>query len=53
VPRLSRDGQRAVIPAGSLDDAPSVQPTARIFWDSRAPWSCMGDELPRFPQSLA
>jgi hypothetical protein len=52
VPRLSRDGQRAIIPAGSLDDVPSIQPAARIFWDSRAAWSCSGDELPRYPESL-
>jgi hypothetical protein len=53
VARLSRDGQRAVIPAGSLDDTPSVQPTGRIFWDSRAGWSCAGDNLTRFPESPA
>jgi hypothetical protein len=51
VPRLSRDRQRAIIPAGSLDDDPGIQPTARIFWDSRAAWSCSGDDLSRFPES--
>ena len=53
VPRLSRDGQRSVIPAGSLDSTPSIQPTARIFWESRTPWSCEGDELHRFPEGPA
>jgi hypothetical protein len=48
VPHLSRDGKAYLIPAGSLDDAPDIQPRARIFWDSRAPWSCDGDGLPRF-----
>jgi len=52
VPRPSRDGQRVIVPAGSLDDVPSIQPTARGFWKSRAPWSCSGDDLPRFPESL-
>lgn len=52
VARLSRDGQRVIIPAGSLDDTPSIQPTARIFWESRAPWSCAADDLTRFPESL-
>lgn len=52
VPRLSRDGQRVIIPAGSLDDVPSTLPTARIYWGSRAPWSCSGDDLPRFPESF-
>lgn len=35
-----------VIPAGSLDSEPTIRPQARIFWDSRAGWSCGGDELP-------
>ncbi|HWO43438.1 MAG TPA: GFA family protein [Candidatus Eisenbacteria bacterium] len=53
VPRLSRDGQRAIIPAGSLDEDPGVQPTMRIFWESRAAWSCSGDDLARFPESAS
>ena len=52
VPRLSRDGQRVIVPAGSLDDVPSIRPTARGYWDSRAPWSCSGDDLPCFPESI-
>jgi hypothetical protein len=52
VARLSRDGQRAIIPAGSLDDAPSIQPSARMFWESRAQWSCSGDDLRHFPESM-
>lgn len=51
VPRLSRDGKRVIVPAGSLDDVPSIQPSARIFWGSRAPWSC-SDDLPRFPEAF-
>jgi len=51
VARLSRDGQRVIVPAGSLDDAPSSRPAARGYWDSRPPWSCSGDDLPRFPES--
>ncbi|MFV1984737.1 MAG: GFA family protein, partial [Thiohalomonadales bacterium] len=34
-----------VIPAGSLDTKPSIQPGARIFWDSRSEWSCSGDAI--------
>jgi len=36
-----------VIPAGSLDSEPPIKPQARIFWGSRAAWSCDGDALPR------
>ena len=38
-----------VIPAGSLDSDPGIRPQARIFWDSRAQWSC-SDTLPRYPE---
>lgn len=46
LPRLTRDGKMVVVPAGSLDDAPPISPTERIFWASRASWSCSGDGLP-------
>ena len=39
-----------VIPAGSLDSEVTMQPQARIFWDSRAPWSCSDEELPVFAE---
>lgn len=39
-----------VIPAGSIDGEIPVQPQARIFWDSRADWSCDGDDLPRYAE---
>jgi hypothetical protein len=46
VPEL--DG--VIIPAGTLDAEPPIQPQARIFWDSRAAWSCSGDGTPAFPE---
>jgi len=45
LPHLTRSGSLWVIPAGSLDREPSVNPSARIFWSSRALWSCSGEEL--------
>jgi hypothetical protein len=39
-----------IIPAGSLDSEPSVQPKARIFWDSRSNWSCDGRNLVSYPE---
>jgi hypothetical protein len=47
VPHASRDGRNYVVPAGSLDEAPDMKPQGRIFWGSRAPWSCE-DDLPKF-----
>jgi len=38
-----------MIPAGTLDDEPNIKPQARIFCDSKANWSCSGDEVPCFP----
>ena len=46
VPRYVKETDFIVIPAGSLDSDPTIRPQARIFWDSRASWSCRGDELP-------
>lgn len=40
----------AVIPAGSVDGEIPLKPQARVFWDSRADWSCDGDALPRFSE---
>jgi len=48
LPHLTRSGSAWVIPAGSLGSEPSMVPSARIFWSSRAAWSCCGDDLPYF-----
>lgn len=48
VPRFFEEFGRVMIPAGSLDDEPGCMPQARIFQDSRAPWSCDASELPAF-----
>ena len=47
LPHLTRSGSAWVIPAGSLDDSPGPQPTARIYWTSRADWTCESDDLRR------
>jgi len=39
-----------IIPAGSLDSEPPIKPQARIYWDSRADWSCSDEPLPRFAE---
>lgn len=46
LPRYVKETDAIVIPAGSLDSEAPMLPQARIFWDSRASWSCGGDELP-------
>lgn len=49
VPRQPAGADTVVLPAGSLDDEAPIRPQARIFTDSRANWSCAGDELPTYP----
>ena len=46
LPRVYEDSGIAVVPAGSLDHEPDIQPQDRIFSGSRAAWSCSGDALP-------
>src|SRR5262249_29763558 len=53
-PRPTRNGQAMVIPAGALDTAPPLTPTAHIFWASRASWGCRSGGLPthaEYPES--
>lgn len=50
LPRQAKDSDMVMIPAGSLDDEPPIHPQARIFSESRAHWSCAGDELPVYAQ---
>lgn len=50
LPRVVPDMELVVIPAGSLDSAPPLEPQARIFWDSRADWSCAAGDLPVFSE---
>jgi len=50
LPRIAPDLSIAVIPAGSLDNSPDIGPTARIFWSSRADWSCDAGDIPIWPE---
>lgn len=50
MPRFIPELGVTLIPAGSLDTAPALPPPARIFWDSRADWSCTAGDLPVFSE---
>ena len=50
MPRVVPELDAVIIPAGSLDAEPPIQPHARIFWESRVAWSCTGDDIPVFPE---
>lgn len=48
MPRFIEEAGIVFIPAGSLDDDPGIAAQARIFLDSRAPWSCDSTALPEY-----
>lgn len=50
LPRQAAGTDIVLIPAGSLDDEAPIAPQGRIFYGSRASWSCGGDELPVFDE---
>ena len=49
MPRVIPELDAVLIPAGSLDTPSPLPAQARIFWDSRAEWSC-SDELPVYSE---
>lgn len=51
LPRVLQGTDAVVIPAGSLDDEPPLKPQSRIFYGSRAAWSCDAGELPVHQES--
>jgi hypothetical protein len=38
VPHKSRDGQRVIVPSGTLDDEPTIKPSGHGHWSSRVSW---------------
>jgi hypothetical protein len=50
MPHADRERGFAVVPLGTLDDAPALRPQAHIFVDSKAPWFDVADGLPRFAE---
>lgn len=50
MPRTVPEINAVLIPAGSLDEDPSLIPEHHIFWDSRAHWSCDSNGLPTYKE---
>lgn len=50
VPRSAAGSGMVMVPMGSLDDDPGIEPQARIFQGSRAAWSCNDKVLPAFDE---
>jgi hypothetical protein len=47
MPHATRSGREIIIPAGSLDDDPSVKPSIRLHWGSRAQWDVLDSDIPK------
>jgi hypothetical protein len=45
-----RDGAYVHVTLGTLNDTPSIRPTAHIFVGSKAPWHTISDGLPQFDE---
>jgi hypothetical protein len=43
VPHKSRDGERFIVPAGTLDDEPPAKPSAHGHWSSRVSWASIDE----------
>jgi hypothetical protein len=39
VPHATRNGEQAIVPAGTLDDEPPTRPSAHRQWASRVAWA--------------
>ena len=50
VPRQAKGSDFVLIPAGSLDVPAPIEPQARIFFESRASWSCTDDNVPVYSE---
>lgn len=50
VPYTSLQSGRLIIPAGSLHEAPDIEPQDNIFWRDRAPWYDAGLSAHRIDQ---
>jgi len=50
VPYLSRDGSMLTVPAGYLNDAPTLTPQANIFCEEKSSWYNEGQNAPSYDQ---
>jgi hypothetical protein len=50
MPRVSIERNISVVPAGSLDSDPGLEPAAHIFVGSKAPWFEVTDDLPQYEE---
>ena len=49
---LVRDGAYVHVTMGTLQDAPTIRPSAHIFVGSKAPWYAILDDLPQYQEHV-
>lgn len=50
MPWRAKTGKAVVVPAGTLDEAPDIQPSQNVFCASRASWYVAPDVLPSYDE---
>lgn len=50
LPWLSKSGKAVIVPAGSLDEHPDIEPSQNVFFASRAAWYRPASELPEYDE---
>ena len=50
LPSLTKTHKSYIVPAGSLDDTPDIQPIQNIFYASKAPWYKEASSLPAYDE---
>lgn len=50
LPWQSKNGQTIIVPAGTLDNHPGIDPVQNIFCGSKAEWYTPPSELPQYEQ---
>lgn len=48
LPWRSKNGKGVIVPAGTLDEHPGIEPFQNIFFASRAPWYKPASALPEY-----
>lgn len=50
LPWLTKSGRAVIVPAGSLNQHPGIEPAANTYFASRAPWEKCVSDLPCFDE---
>lgn len=50
MPWQTKSGKYFLVPAGTLDDDPGINPERNVFWKSHAPWYVNVVDLPKFDE---